>query len=127
MADVRAKDVLANTARLICAGCAATAAVLMFEAWMRLAPPGGQLEMETPPSEALDRREVVSLIGETFGYETQAFPADHPDRCRRFLRLRGVRWTARGLVRGALRSIDAAPSGDGGPTGLPANCSTRWA
>jgi hypothetical protein len=47
---------------LICAGYAATAAVLMFEAWMRLAPPGGQLDMQTPPSEALDRREVVLLI-----------------------------------------------------------------
>ena len=73
MADERAKDNLANTARLICAGYAATAAVLMFEAWMRMAPPGGQLDMDTPPSEALDRREVVLLIGETFGYHTQRF------------------------------------------------------
>ena len=54
MADDRAKDNLANTARLICAGYGATAAVLMIEAWMRLAPPGGKLDMDTPPSEALD-------------------------------------------------------------------------
>jgi hypothetical protein len=73
MADERAKDNLANTARLICAGYGATAAVLMIEAWMRLAPPGGKLDMDTPPSEALDRREVVLLIGETFGYHTQKF------------------------------------------------------
>ena len=67
MADERAKDNLANTARLICAGYGATAAVLMIEAWMRLAPPGGKLDMDTPPSEALDRRAVVLLIGETLG------------------------------------------------------------
>jgi len=47
--------------------------VLMIEAWMRLAPPGVKLDMETPPSEALDRREVVLLIGETLGYHTQRF------------------------------------------------------
>lgn len=69
----RAKDNLATTARLICVGYGATAAVLMVEAWMRLAPPGGKLDLETPPSEALDRREVVLLIGETFGYHTQRF------------------------------------------------------
>lgn len=40
---------------------------------MRLAPPGGKLDLDTPPSEALDRREVVLLIGETFGYHTQKF------------------------------------------------------
>ncbi len=73
MSDERAKDNLANTARLICVGYGATAAVLMIEAWMRLAPPGGKLDLDTPPSEALDRREVVLLIGETFGAHTQKF------------------------------------------------------
>ena len=72
-ADEQAKDNLANTARLICVGYSATAAVLMIEAWMRLAPPGGKFDLETPPSEALDRREVVLLIGETFGVHTQKF------------------------------------------------------
>jgi len=47
--------------------------VLLIEAWMRLAPPGGKLDLDTPPSEALDRREVVLLIGETFGVHTQRF------------------------------------------------------
>ena len=46
-----------------------------------------------------------------------AFPADHPDRGRGFLRIRRVRWTARRLVRGALRGADAAPPGDDVPTG----------
>lgn len=73
MSDERAKDNLANTARLICVGYGATAAVLMIEAWMRLAPPGGKLDLDTPPSEAMDRREVVLLIGETFGVHTQKF------------------------------------------------------
>jgi hypothetical protein len=71
--DDRAKDKLARTARLICVGYAATAALLMIEAWMRLAPHGGKLDLDTPPSEALDRREVVLLIGGTFGYQTQRF------------------------------------------------------
>jgi len=73
MSDERAKDNLANTARLICVGYEAVAVVLMIEAWMRLAPPGGKLDLDTPPSEALDRREVVLLIGETFGVHTQRF------------------------------------------------------
>lgn len=45
----------------------------MIEAWMRLAPPGGEFDLNTPPSEARDRRECVSLIGETYGYHTQKF------------------------------------------------------
>jgi hypothetical protein len=73
LADARAKDSFANLARLICVGYGATAAALMIEAWMRLAPPGGQLDTDTPPSEALDRREVVLLVGETFGQQTQKF------------------------------------------------------
>ena len=35
--DERAKDQFANTARLICVGYEATAAVLVLEAWMKLA------------------------------------------------------------------------------------------
>jgi hypothetical protein len=46
---------------------------MMIEAWMRLAPPGGKLDMDTPPSEALDRREVVLLIGETHHHRALAF------------------------------------------------------
>lgn len=40
---------------------------------MSLAPPGGKLDLDTAPWKALDRREVVLPIGETFGYQTQKF------------------------------------------------------
>jgi hypothetical protein len=63
--DERAKDNLANTARLICVGYEVTAAVLVLEAWMKMAKPGETLDMTEPPSEAFDRREVVVLTGET--------------------------------------------------------------
>ena len=63
--DERAKDNLANTARLICVGYEVTAAVLVLEAWMKMARPGETLDMTEPPSEAFDRREVVVLTGET--------------------------------------------------------------
>jgi hypothetical protein len=59
--DERAKDNLAKTARLICLGYEVTAAVLVLEAWMKLAKPGETLDMSEPPSEAFDRREVVVL------------------------------------------------------------------
>ena len=65
MEDDRAKDNLANTARLICVGYEVTAAVLVLEAWMKMARPGETLDMTEPPSEAFDRREVVVLTGET--------------------------------------------------------------
>jgi hypothetical protein len=65
--DVRAKDNFANTARLICLGYEVTAAVLVLEAWMKVARPGETLDMTEPPSEAFDRREVVVLTGETVG------------------------------------------------------------
>jgi hypothetical protein len=69
--DERAKDSFANTARLICVGYEATAAVLVLEAWMKLGKPGETLDMSEPPSEAFDRREVVVLTGETAGHGQQ--------------------------------------------------------
>ena len=69
--DVRAKDNFANTARLICLGYEVTAAVLVLEAWMKMAKPGEALDMTEPPSEAFDRREVVVLTGETVGHGEQ--------------------------------------------------------
>lgn len=63
--DERAKDNFANTPRLICVGYEVTAAVLVLEAWMKMAKPGEELDMTEPPSEAFDRREVVVLTGET--------------------------------------------------------------
>jgi hypothetical protein len=69
--DERAKDNLANIARLICVGYEVTAAVLVLEAWMKTARPGETLDMTEPPSEAFDRREVVVLTGETVGHGQQ--------------------------------------------------------
>ena len=69
--DERAKDNLANTARLICVGYEVTAAVLVLEAWMKTARPGETLDMTEPPSEAFDRREVVVLTSETVGHGEQ--------------------------------------------------------
>lgn len=69
--DERAKDHFANTARLICIGYDVTAAVLVLEAWMRMAKPGETLDVTERPSEALDRQEVVVLTGETAGHVQQ--------------------------------------------------------
>jgi hypothetical protein len=69
--DARAKDNFANMARLICVGYEATAAVLVLEAWIKIAKPGETLDMTEPPSEAFDRREVVVLTGETVEHGEQ--------------------------------------------------------
>jgi len=63
MDDVRTKDNFANMARLICIAHGATAAVLIIEAWMAVVAGDGSLDQ--PPSEALNRREVVMLTCET--------------------------------------------------------------
>jgi hypothetical protein len=63
--DERAKDNFADTARLICIGYEVTAAVLVLEAWVKVAKPGEALDLGELPSEAFDRREVVVLTGET--------------------------------------------------------------
>jgi hypothetical protein len=71
LADERAKDTFANTARLICVGYEAIAAVLVLEAWIKIAKPGETLDMTEPPSEAFDRREVVVLTSETIDHGKQ--------------------------------------------------------
>ena len=70
---MRAKDNFANTARLICLGYKVTAALLVLEAWMKVAKPGETLDMTEPPSEAFDRREVVVLMGESRDGQKQKF------------------------------------------------------
>ena len=65
MTDDRAKDNFANTARLICVAHDATALVMILEAWMNCAPPGETLDMQERPSEAIGRREIVMLTGES--------------------------------------------------------------
>ncbi len=63
--DERAKDQFAQIARLICLAHAATAAVMIIEAWMKTASPDGTLDLTVPPSQSLHRREVVVLTGES--------------------------------------------------------------
>ena len=65
MADDRAKDDFAATARLMCIAHAASACVMTLEAWAKFATPGEKLDMTEAPSEAFDRREVVVLMGES--------------------------------------------------------------
>jgi hypothetical protein len=73
MGSERAKDSFANTARLICVAYNATAVVLILESWMRVAAPGESLDIKERPSEAIDRKEVVLLIGEKQGYQKPKF------------------------------------------------------
>ena len=69
--DERAKNDFANIGRLICAAYGATNMVMILESWMTMAKPGQTLDTETPPSEAFDREEVVVVMGETIGRQTQ--------------------------------------------------------
>lgn len=71
LADEREKDAFANVARLLCIAHAATSVVMALEAWMKLATPGEKLDIAEPPSEAIDRQEVVVLMGESRGEQKQ--------------------------------------------------------
>jgi len=73
LADEPAKDKLAKSARVACAGYGATTALMMIEAWKRLAPSGGELDMYMLPAEGLGRRELVLLAGWTFGCYTPTY------------------------------------------------------
>ena len=59
-----AKEDFANTARLVCAAHDADSAVMILESWATVANPGEPLDTDTPPSEAINRREFVVLMGE---------------------------------------------------------------
>jgi hypothetical protein len=59
------KDAFADVARLLCIANNASAVVLTMEAWMKLAKPGENLDLSESPSEAFDRQEVVTLMGES--------------------------------------------------------------
>lgn len=63
--DERAKNDFANTARLICAGYEAAAALVVLESWMKVVPPGQPHDPDESPSEALDRHEIVLLMAES--------------------------------------------------------------
>jgi hypothetical protein len=73
LADERAKNDFANTSRLVCIAYDVTAAVLVLESWMKMAKPDQPLDPSEPPSEAIDRQEVVVLLGEAVGQQKQRF------------------------------------------------------
>jgi hypothetical protein len=80
LADDRAKDNFADTARLICVAHDATAAVMILESWMKLAKPGESLDTTELPSESIDRREIVLLTGETrTGFKQKILPIIRTD------------------------------------------------
>lgn len=64
LADEREKDDFANTSRLMCIAQNASCCVMALEAWLKTAKPGEPLDVTEPPSEAIDRQEVVVLMGE---------------------------------------------------------------
>ena len=70
---VEEKDAFVTAARLICIAQAATAVVVALEAWMSFAKPGESADTAEPPSEALDRKEVVILMGESKTGHKQKF------------------------------------------------------
>jgi hypothetical protein len=65
LADERAKDDFATSARLMCIAHAATVCVMALEAWAKFAKPGEKFDETERPSEAFDRREFVILMGES--------------------------------------------------------------
>jgi len=60
--DEAAKDRFADVARLLAVAHGARAVAMVVEAWVRLAKPGGHLDLDTPPSQAPDRQEMVVLM-----------------------------------------------------------------
>ena len=73
LADAPAKDDFATSARLMCIAHAATACVMVLEAWVKFATPGEKLDLTEAPSEAFDRREFVVLMGESRDGQKQRF------------------------------------------------------
>jgi hypothetical protein len=71
LADDPAKEEFATTARLMCVAHAATSIVMALEAWVKFAVPGEKLDENEPPSEVIDRREFVILMGESRGGKKQ--------------------------------------------------------
>ena len=70
-----AKDAFASEARLLSTAHGATAAVMALEAWSRMAEPGVPFDPNQRPSQSLDRREVVTLVGKAGGtYQVRVLP-----------------------------------------------------
>jgi len=62
LTDDAAKDRFAEVARLFAIAHEVNALVLVVEAWAKLPDANGHLDIETPPSESPDRKEVVALM-----------------------------------------------------------------
>ena len=73
LASDQDKDEFATTARLICIAHNAAACVMALEAWMKTAQPDEKLDTTEPPSEAIDRQEVIVLMGEDRKNQLQQF------------------------------------------------------
>jgi hypothetical protein len=73
LADESAKDAFATSARLMCIAHAATCVVMALEAWAKFAKPDEKFDVTEPPSEAIDRREFVVLVGESRTGQKQKF------------------------------------------------------
>ena len=73
LADENDKDAFATTARLVCIAHNAWACVMALEAWIKCAEPDEKLDMTEPPSEALNRQEVIVLMGEDRKAQKQKF------------------------------------------------------
>ncbi len=73
LADERAKDDFATSTQLMCIAHAATACVMVLEAWAKFAKPGEKLDLTEAPSEAFDRQEVVVLTGESPAGQKQKY------------------------------------------------------
>ena len=71
--DAAAKDDFATKARLICIAHGATAVVMALEAWAKFAKPDEKFDETEAPSEAIDRREVIVLMGESHTGQKQKF------------------------------------------------------
>jgi hypothetical protein len=69
--DEGEKDEFANLARLLCIAHAASAVVIAMESWMKMARPDEILDLTEPPSQAIDRQEVITLMGESRGGQKQ--------------------------------------------------------
>jgi hypothetical protein len=67
LSDTGAKDDFANKVRLITASYGATSVVLIVESWVTRARKDEPLDVNTPPSESLEREEMVVLIAEGQG------------------------------------------------------------
>lgn len=67
------KDQFVGLARLVCLAYDATACVMATESWLKLARPGEVLDLTEPPSEAVDRQEMVVLMGEDRSGPRQRF------------------------------------------------------